>query len=142
MVVMMKVRVTRQSLTTQEMKDRQSDSLRSTLYSITTGREYEVIGIYCNEPYYGVGTQCHVVDDDGALTWVPEEMVEVVDPAVRSDWQVRRFDRTVVLGPPELFVPYLHDDLSESDKRAKSVLLGLLSRYGAADELHRVSDRY
>lgn len=138
----MTIKILRKNLTDREIEGRASRTLSNTIYSVTPGVEYQVIGIFVNQPYFGMGVQFQIVDDDGSLSWVPQEMAAITDPHVHPDWVIRRLEHSVALASTEMFTPYLHDDLSESVPEAKQLLIEMLSRYDAREELLRVKSRY
>lgn len=90
-------------------------------YSLSHGRNYLVLAITCMAAH-GVspgGVLYQVLNDFGGISHVPANLFEISDERSSAHW-LAKYDEhgSLLLWPPEFFVEFFHDDLSEGYRAA------------------------
>jgi hypothetical protein len=95
------------------------------------GKEYSVLAmtVCARAWFHGASLVYQVVSDHGQINHCPFWMFEVVEDSIPSFWKVRHESNgDVLLWPPEFFMDFFHDRLSDGDPRYVDALKYLQAR--------------
>ena len=109
-------------------------ALFRSVYQISIGREYLVLGISfaISSPVYGTTALLEIVDDPGHCLSVPAALFKIVDSQCSSFWEARFYeDGAVTMWPSEFYRPYFHGDLSNGDPQARKIFESVLTKMQA-----------
>ena len=106
-------------------------ALFRSVYQISIGREYLVLGIsfvVCS-PVHGTTALLQIVNDAGNCSFVPAALFEIVDGRCSSFWEARfHEDGAVTMWPSEFYEPYFHDDLSNGYPETRKIFESVLAK--------------
>ena len=106
-------------------------ALFRSIYQISIGREYLVLGIWfaISSPAYGTLALLEIVNDAGRYRSIPAALFEIVDSRCSSLWEARFHESgAVTMWPSEFYRTYFHDDLSNGDPQARKIFESVLAK--------------
>ena len=106
------------------------DTVR-TVYQLTVGNIYTVLGItfHIQSHFYGSGVAVEICDDAGRSAEVPLCLFEIVDQRPSRFWKIHQYNECgCTMRPDEFYKEYFHDDLSEGSAEAMRVFIDLVKK--------------
>lgn len=119
------------SLTDEQRKKLGASHTLRTVYQLSVGTLYTVLGITLavHSRIFGSATLFEIRDDAGRCYSIPACLFDIVDARPSKFWRVRkRGELDVALWPEEFYREFFHDDLSEGVPDVVSAFANVVRR--------------